>query len=62
MATNSNEWWKPKPLTKEQMEAEIYYSQIRGPAHEEFTPEAIKATLEQLNLTGKKDGRPTERD
>lgn len=51
----SDPWWIPKPLTKEQMEQEIHFSQVKGPAHEEFSPEAVSETLNTLNLTKKYD-------
>lgn len=48
--TKINEWWKPQPMTEEQMQAEIAFSQIKGQPHEELPPEAITKTLDALNL------------
>jgi hypothetical protein len=48
--TKINDWWTPKPMTEEQMQQEIAFSQVKGQPHEEFLPEAITKTLDMLNL------------
>lgn len=49
-------WWDPRPMTEDDMKAEIAMSRIKGEPHQEFTDKAVHDTLEALNLIGKYDG------
>lgn len=57
MARNSiSDWWKPRPMTQEEMEMEIHSTKVVS-KNQEFTDEAMKETLKSLNLSNKYDNR-----
>ena len=63
MARNlTQNWWEPRPLSEDDMKAEIAMSQIKGPPSQELTPEAIAATLKDLNLNPNRYGPSTNPD
>lgn len=43
-------WWKPQPMTKEQMEMEIHSTKIVPPSPQEFSDEAIHETIKELEI------------
>jgi len=52
MGINSSEWWKPKPMSQQDMEIEISQSRIKdAKPSSELPPEAVHETLKALNLT-----------
>lgn len=48
-----SDWWTPKPMTEEQMKAEIAMSRIQS-SQPEFDDASVSTTLKALNLSGDK--------